>query len=224
MRPARSALLAALAALLATAGDLLMLYVANARRPELGLPPAPSGALALGGALGVLAIPLYAHGYRAAARLVPPQWPRSASSVAILGGVTAVLGAAIHGLTALAIHADGIPGAPAGDPFATLLASPLLLALWIAVALCALAASLVFAVRTARSPARATRRAGLANPALLTVALIGIGLTPPLARGFLAPAAPNLAHVAFFALCAWALGRQPASEPLSSARSGGKDV
>jgi hypothetical protein len=205
---------AAVAAVFASAGDLLLLYVANARRPELGLPPAPGGALALGGALGVVAIPLYALGYRAAAGLVPRRSAASARTVAGLGAVAAIAGAAIHGLTARAIHIEAAAAAPAADPLAGLLASTPLLLLWALAALCVLAASCVLAIRTLGSPLLAERLAAIANPALLTVALVAIGLATPLGRAFLAPAAPNLAHAAFFALCARALAlRSPRGAP-----------
>jgi hypothetical protein len=70
--PARQAELAAGAALVASAGDLLLLYVANAQRAEAGLPEAGEAPLWIGGALGVVAIPFYALGYLAASRVVSP--------------------------------------------------------------------------------------------------------------------------------------------------------
>src|SRR6186997_2609559 len=54
---------ATLAAVCASLGDLALLYVANARRPELALPPPPDGLLLAGFYLGVLALPLYGLGY-----------------------------------------------------------------------------------------------------------------------------------------------------------------
>jgi len=42
------------------------------------------------------------------------------------------------------------------------------------------------------------------------LALAALGLATPLGRAFLVPAAPNLAHVAFFALCARAAARRRA--------------
>lgn len=201
----QGARLAAFAALAATAGDLLLLHVANAQRPALGLPAPPSGALAVGGLLGVVAIPLYALGYRAAARAMAPAAPRAARAVAILGGVAAALGAAIHGGTALAIRADLARGAPAGDPLAAVAGwGPWLVAPWLAASLCVLAASALLA---ARAPALGAAR--VANPALLTVALAALGAAAgELGRAFLLPAAPNLAHLAFFALCARGRGRR----------------
>ena len=50
----RLAAIGALAAVAASAGDLLMLWVANARRPELGLAAPPDTVLWLGAALGVV--------------------------------------------------------------------------------------------------------------------------------------------------------------------------
>ena len=54
--------LAAVAALAASAGDLLLLWVASAGRTELGLPAPLPGALLAGHLLGVFAIPLYGVG------------------------------------------------------------------------------------------------------------------------------------------------------------------
>jgi len=57
MSPARTLQLATIAALLASLGDLLLLYFANAQRPELGLPAIGSAWLGVGGVLGAVAIP-----------------------------------------------------------------------------------------------------------------------------------------------------------------------
>ena len=60
MSSTRMLRLAAIAAVLASLGDLLLLYFANAQRPELGLPAIGSVWLLGGGVLGALAIPFYA--------------------------------------------------------------------------------------------------------------------------------------------------------------------
>ena len=211
----RSALIAALAALAATLGDLLMLYVSNSRRPEFLLPEAPADSLWLGAALGVLGIPLYALGYRAASRMLGPVSRRAARAVFLLGSLGALIGAVIHGLTALQIQSDLEAGAAAQDPLASVGSwGPTLPALWALAAILVFSASAIFGWRVGRGGGPAPRLLGLANPALVTVALVGVGMTTPLLRAFLAPAAPNVAHVVFFAACTWAqYGRSSGLQP-----------
>jgi hypothetical protein len=91
---------AAAAAAIATAGDLLLLWVANALRPALGLPSPPAGALGLGAWLGVAAIPVYALGYAAAAARARPALGRAAPLLTVAGGLGALLGSYIHAATA----------------------------------------------------------------------------------------------------------------------------
>jgi hypothetical protein len=197
-----------LAAVVASAGDLLMLWVANARRPELALGDPGIGWLWLGGALGVVAIPLYALGWRDASRLVAPATSRGAArAIAGLGAASAALGALIHGLTAAQIAADVRSGASPLDPLASVASwgAPLL-ALWAAAALAVLLASLLLAPAALRCRAPAL---ALLTPAPVTLLLAAVGTASPWLRAFLAPAAPNLAHLVFFTACARRL-RAPA--------------
>ena len=200
-----AALSAALAALTATVGDLLMLYVSNSRRPELSLPAIPAASLQVGGVLGVLASPLYAWGYHSASRIVEAASRRASRAVFWLGSIGAVLGAVIHGLTALQIHADLAAGAVARDPLSSVASwGPTILVLWALAAVSILLASFVFGWVATRGPNSTHRLVGLANPALVMLVLVIVGMTTPLLRSFLAPAAPNLAHVVFFGACVWA--------------------
>lgn len=200
-----AALIAALAALTATVGDLLMLYVSNSRRPELSLPPIPAASLQVGGVLGVLAIPLYAVGYHSASRIVEAASRGASRAVFWLGSIGAVLGALIHGLTAIQIHADLEAGAIARDPLSSVASwGPTILVLWGLAAASVLVASFLFGWLATRGSDSTRRLVGLANPALVTVVLMIVAMTTPLLRSFLAPAAPNLAHVVFFGACAWA--------------------
>lgn len=195
----RELVVAAAAALVATAGDLLMLLVANAARPELALPRPPPLALPLGAFLGIVAIPLYALGYHAVARAIAPGSPLRARIVRGCGLGAALIGAAIHGATALAIRADQTAGANAGSPLESVAANGLLVAAWAAAALLAVAASA--AIAGARSLARPV---AWLNPAAATLLLALAGLPGELGRSFLVPAAPNLAHAAFFGAAALA--------------------
>jgi hypothetical protein len=195
-----------LAAAVASAGDLLLLWVGNARRPELSLGEPGAGWLALGGALGVLGIPVYALGWRDAARLAArAATPAAARTLAAFGAASALLGTAIHGLTALQIDAALRSAAPAQDPLAAVASGgPALLGLWAAAGACVLIASLIFARAAVRAGAACL---ALATPAPVTLALVAAALPWTLARAFLAPAAPNLAHLVFFAACARRLRR-----------------
>lgn len=200
--PARQACVAVVAASMASVGDLLLLHVANAHRSELGLPGGGRAWLWLGGAIGVLAIPFYAVGYRAASSLVAAASTRAAHWLFLAGAVGAVLGSVIHGLTAAQISVQLDAATPAGDPLALLVSGgPLLLALWSLAALLVVVASALFFWFVNRGSTVAPRSAGLSNPALLTVALATAGLPHPLLRSFLTPAAPNIAHLLFFAVC-----------------------
>src|SRR5262245_47745247 len=108
--------IAAAAAAIATVGDLLMLWVANAMRPGIGLPPPSPGVLRLGAALGVMAIPLYAIGWAAAAARAQGVLGRGAPWVMVAGGIGAVVGAYIHAATAWLIEGQMRSGMPAGPP------------------------------------------------------------------------------------------------------------
>jgi hypothetical protein len=203
-----------LAAALASAGDLMMLWVANARRPELALGDPGLGWLWLGGALGVLAIPFYALGWHEAARAVASAGSRRALRASVgLGALSAALGALIHGLTARMIAADVRSGASALDPLvAVASAGGLLVALWLAAGAALLAASLLFARAALRGGAPGL---ALLAPALGTLLLASPAPLSPWLGAFLAPAAPNLAHLAFFAVCARRLRRLPAAPQAS---------
>jgi len=194
---------AAAAAIVATAGDLLMLFVANAERPELALPRPPAFALALGGALGVAAIPIYALGYAAVARAIEPGSRARARLVRVGGLGAAAIGATIHGLTALAIHASPAPATAGASPVAAVAASGPLVALWAGAALCVLVASASIAASR-----ELPRRLAWCNPSAATALIALAGAPAELGRSFLVPAAPNLAHVAFFGVALAALGRR----------------
>jgi len=197
--PGRACTLAAVAAVIATVGDLAMLYVANAGRPELGLHAAPAALLGVGALLGMVGIPIYAYGYRAVGTRIACHFPRAGRVIAAAGTVGSVLGALIHGCTALFIRQVVAAGGPTRDPISSLGVSPLLLVLW--------ALATVFIVVASGGCLVAVRRGvpplprGLAwwNPAVFTALLALAGTATPPLRSFLVPAAPNLAHVLFFA-------------------------
>lgn len=216
----RATRLAAVAALAASAGDSLMLYVLNAQRPELGLPPAPSGTLAVGAVLGVLGIPLYALGYGAAARELAGVLRRGAPILLACGLGAAGIGAIIHGLTALHIRRDLVTGASPRPPFeASADWGAGLALLWAIAAGWVLVASVLYAIGVRRQrTTQSVPGAALANPALVTGVLGAAALPFELGRSFLAPAAPNLAHALCFLAWGWVL-RGPEAPRVSSQRS-----
>lgn len=212
-RQRRSCAAATFAAVIATVGDLLMLYVANAVRPELDLAAAPPGLLWIGGVLGVVAIPIYMLGYRAAATLVAAGYARHARAIASAGTLGSVLGAAIHGCTAFFIRDGLASGAPAEDPLAAIAGAPLLLALWAVAALLVVAASVAFATAVRRGVPGVPRGLAWANPVAVTIALSLVGSVTPTSRDFIVPAAPNLAHVVFFVACVRVMKFEMARRP-----------
>ena len=118
-RTRAAGLAATVAALAATAGDLLLLWVANAARPELSaLPPPPPVSLIAGYYLGVLAIPLYGLGYWQVAEDIASGGRRVARAVFLLGLSGGAVGGVVHGVTGLVIHADRLLGAAGDDPLA----------------------------------------------------------------------------------------------------------
>ena len=208
----------AIAAVVGTVGDLVLLAVVRDR--IAGGSPALAWVV-LGGTLGVLAIPLYAPGYR----LVTPTLRRwdslGGGVVGVLGVAIALVGASIHGLTAWHLAADMRAGAaPVGGFVAVASWGVPLMALWaVAVALATVASMLVVwgGVRLGIWPLVLT------SPALVTVALATVGGWTELGRAYLVPAAPNIAHVVFFVVAAYAstrrLGRSTAKLNVTVATS-----
>jgi len=200
--------IAFVAAGVATLGDLMLLRVANAMRPELALTPPPPIVLPLGGLLGVLAIPLYGLGYAGVAeaiRNVSRAWARV---VLVCGAGTAAVGAFIHGVTALEIRGAVASGIAAGPPLESVATSGgLLVAAWIAAAVLVLGASSAVVVAGVLHQRALPRWLPWLNPAAVSVALVAVGLPWEAGRSYLVPAAPNFAHVVFFGAACFALGR-----------------
>jgi hypothetical protein len=197
------------AAIAASTGDLLLLHVAAAPRAN-GSDVQLAWMVLAGHYLGVLAIPAYALGYWQVAAAITR--PRLARATFVLGAAGAILGTAIHGITGVIIAASRTAPAstpPAAAPFAgmNVLAgyAEFLVPLWLLVAAALIAGSVVFAVATATGASCYPRWTAALNPAALVVyiAVLGTVVRAPL----IAPAAPNLAHIAFFAVTAWLDGR-----------------
>lgn len=199
-----TALIAAFAAFTATVGDFLMLYVVNSRRPDFLLPELPETYLWIGGVMGVIGIPFYSLGYHAASRFLGVISKRVASAVFFMGSLVAILGAVIHGITAFKIHADLKEGIITQDPLLSVLSwGPTIIVLWVLAAFLVLLVSVLICWFVARGGDLIPLQLGLINPVIVTVALSIIGMSTPLLRSFLIPSAPNVAHLLFFAACAW---------------------
>ena len=202
MQPIRSLQLASVAALIASASDLALLYSVNSQRPELALPQIGAAGLEIGGVLGAFVIPVYGLGYWAAARVLVPTSPGAARVVTLTGVGTGVVGGIIHALTAFHIHGGDTAFAAGGDPLSSMgAAGPLLPVLWGVAALLSLIASIQFAWLVGRGHTPASPALALANPALGTIVIAALGLPSIMLSSFLTPAAPNLAHLVFFVAC-----------------------
>lgn len=190
----RAPLVAAVGALVATAGDFGQLWCANAGRPEIQLPAPPPSLIAIATLAGAFAIPLYGLGYRARAREMSALAPRRALAVSVFGVAFAIIGGTVHATTGTLISLRAGQIADGLDPLQGILASgPIVLTLW----LIATFLFLIAGASEAALPQAPARR--LANPILLTLAFTGLGLSLPLPwRDFLAPAALNIAHGALF--------------------------
>lgn len=194
--PASSARYALFGAVVATVGDFCLLYVGNTGGGGIGV-------ILAGALLGIVGIPLYALGYSAAARPMRAGHLRLARTVSVAGGLGAIAGAAIHALTGVLIYRGFQGGTLGGDPLEAVAQSgPLLPALWAVAALLVLIASGALVYGVIRGGHRALRLPALLNPVFGTVVIAGVGLVAGPAQDYVVPAAPNLAHVLFFALLA----------------------
>jgi len=207
---------ATVAALAATAGDLLLLWVANAARPELrGLPPPPPGSLVAGYYLGVLAIPLYGLGYWQVAEDITPGGRRAARAVFFLGLAGGVVGGVVHGVTGLVIHADHLLGAAGEDPLAVVARhGAFLLPLWGLLGVLVVGGSILYARAVLGGSTRYSRWMAALNPALLVAVLGALATASPRLEAFLLPAAPNVAHVLFFAATTLVPGADRGAPPI----------
>ena len=186
-------------AIAASVGDLMMLYVGNAQRPELNLAAPSPAVLWVGAALGVVGIPLYGLGYVGLRGRFVRRAQTMANVLAGAGVVACVSGALVHAMTALAIDASLAVQAPSQAPLEAVAGTRGALGTsWLVCGVAFAVASAVFVYMQARHAAGSARWLAAANPLAVTVALIVLSIPFEWGRSFVAPAAPNLAHVAFF--------------------------
>jgi len=211
MSNARAFALAAAAAVAATCGDLMQLWTGNSLRVDMHLVQPPEIVLTIGSVLGCLAIPLYAMGYLAVARTVRGHRPMPATIIAIGGTAFAVAGAITHGLTWVAIRASIVAGTASATPLEAVAGSTgSLLDAWIAAAVLMLIVSIAIAWSGFFLPRALPAWLALLNPVNVTLVLSALGAVTELGRAFVVPAAPNIAHIVFFAA---ALGASMRSMP-----------
>lgn len=192
---------AVIGAIVASVGDLALLWVAWAADGRLGVPAPPAGTLIVGHYAGIIGIPLYALGYTALADGVRATAARAAVWIGRLGWIGAVVGAVVHGLTgaltAVALR-TGAPTAP--DAMAAIPEAAMLFPLWGVVGAVSTIGSVLFATVVARGGTRFPRWMAACNPLVVTLAIAAASVPVPTAAAFVVPAAPNLAHVVVFTL------------------------
>ena len=209
-----AASVAAAAAVLATSGDLLLLHAAGSGAVATSAGSATAdahglvGPVILGSLLGVITIPLYALGYWGVSRSLEAAGKTRAAAIFPLGAYMSALGGAIHGMTGLAIHAAIGDGRLDADPFSPLAPyAGYFIGLWLLASALMIAISLLFvlAVRSGDTPYPVW--AAWANPLCLILVLAGLAAPFSLGAEYLIPAAPNIAHMLFFAMAALILSR-----------------
>lgn len=192
--------LAATAALVASVGDFLMLYVALGNAP----PHTSPGFIMLtaGGLLGVIAVPAYFVGYHASRQLFFQAAAPTISPFLVLAAFVAAFGALTHALTAIDIYnalASGATTRPPHEAFASF--SPLVFT-GIGAALACVGAVLIMFRAGRQTHSTHMKTLAYFNPVSGSVALNAVALLIGDAGQYLAPAAPNLAHAIFFFACA----------------------
>ena len=194
---------AIVAAIIASAGDFFLIYVANA--PKYGFGPTGEQAnqwLLTGHYCGVLAIPLYSLGYWHVSKGLAAAGKGISRSVFALGVYAAAVGSAIHGLTAFGLHASPLAEAQSPNPLETLTPPglvPYLLPLWALVGLAMLAGSALYAFSVFTRDTDYPKWGALLNPVFLVLAGNALALLSPLLTDYLLVWMPNLAHILFFA-------------------------
>ncbi len=194
-------LVAVLAAMLASIGDILLLH--NGMLRAEGSAAVDAQTLIAGHYLGVLCIPFYAVGYWLVSRGLRPS--EGAARLVFLGGCyLGAIGAAIHGVTAVIIETGpvGVEASPVTVPHAVYL-----FPLWLVLFAVSIAASAAYALAVLGGRTAFPRWAAAFNPAFIVLAMIVASLPFPALAAYTVPASANLAHILFFGLAAVLLSR-----------------
>ena len=197
---------AVVAAILASAGDFFLIYVANGPKYGIGLTGEQANRMLLAGHYcGVLTIPLYSLGYWQISRGLAAAGKGISRSVFAIGAYASAVGSAIHGLTAFGLATSPLAEAQSVIPLEVLTPpalAPYVMPLWGLVGVAILAGSALFAFAVFTRDTAYPRWGGLLNPVLLMVVGNGLALLSPLLTDFLVVWMPNLAHILFFAFSA----------------------
>ncbi len=194
-------LVAVLAAILASIGDILLLH--NGMLRAEGSAAVDAQTLIAGHYLGVLCIPFYAVGYWLVSRGLRPS--EGAARLVFLGGCyLGAIGAAIHGVTAVIIETGpvGVEASPVTVPHAVYL-----FPLWLVLFAVSILASAAYALAVAGGRTAFPRWAAAFNPVLIVLAMIAASLPFPALAAYTVPASANLAHILFFGFAAVLLSR-----------------
>src|SRR5262245_42724296 len=161
--------------------------------------------------VGALAILFYAMGYWQVACGLLPAGETAARRVFLLGAATAGVGAVIHGMTGVTLRYEVLHG---GDVSPARIITALL-PLWLLGVACGSVANVIYALAILRGPTAYPRWMAAANMLVLPVAVSALALPGGNeVRALVIPAAPNIAHVIFFALTTVALRRGEVDRPV----------
>jgi hypothetical protein len=193
---------ATLAAVLASAGDFILL--AHGAMRIAGDRTADAPVLIAGHFLGTLCIPFYAGGYWlvGAGLANAGRWARA---VFPLGCYVAAVGAVVHGVTAMMIETNR--DAVGGGNITEVPHAIYLLPLWLVVLGAAVVLTAIYVAGVLSGRSAFPRWMALVNPVTLTAAIIAASLPFPRAAAFLIPASANLVHIIFFAFTTACAGR-----------------
>lgn len=197
-------LVAVLAAVLASVGDILLLH--NGMLRAQGDATVDARALVAGHYLGVLCIPFYALGYWLVSRGLRPS--EAPARLVFLGGCyLGAVGAAIHGVTAVIIETGpvGVAASPVTVPHAVYL-----MPLWLVLFAVSILTSIAYTLAVLGGRTAFPRWAAAFNPVLIVLAMIIASLPFPALAAYTIPASANLAHILFFGFAAFLLSRKSA--------------
>lgn len=210
--------IAATAALLASAADLMMLGTLGPSSLRSGV--SPELLLAVSGVLGTVAIPFYALGYAAIARSIDAPYLGLRRVVTASGIAVGVAGGTIHGATAILMYRARVAGAAWEDPVGDALGSGILLpALWVLAVAASLWAAAAIVYAALAGSCGLARVAVTLNPPLVTLLAVVAAAAIGSHAMRLAIASPNLAHALFFSVAAANVGaRQVRGRNVESGR------
>jgi len=199
MNPHTSILLrvSVIAAVLATAGDLLLLWNANAYIPDLALASPPIYTLFLGHYLGITGLALLGLGYLAIGREALQLNRKWAMVLIVTAIIFSIVGPLIHGMTSTFIY-FGSAGTQEGNSAmeGILESGLLLLPLW-GIGLIDMTLLSIACAKLAGN-----RWLAVLNPIVLTLIIGSLAMIDDHLAAFGQPASVNIAHLIFLTFVA----------------------